>query len=51
MVEAGTSPAGFFGDFPDGTPAPGMGWALPLLAIMLPIGLSGFLQAARRSTE
>jgi hypothetical protein len=47
MVEAGGSPAGFFGDLPDGTPGSGMGWAVPLLAIMLPIGLSGFLQAAR----
>jgi hypothetical protein len=30
-------------------PASGMGWAAPLLAIMLPIGLCGFLQTARRS--
>jgi hypothetical protein len=29
----------------------GMSWALPLLALMLPIGLCGLLQLGRRATE
>jgi hypothetical protein len=47
-TEAGSSSA-VLADFPGDLQTSGMSWALPLLAIMLPIGLCGFLQAARRS--
>jgi hypothetical protein len=47
---AGPAPASpFLSGLGDDSPASGMGWAAPLLAIMLPIGLGGFLQTARRS--
>ena len=35
-------------DFPGGTSTAAMSWAVPLLAIMLPIGLCGLLQPGRR---
>jgi hypothetical protein len=44
----GPSPVPLLTEFADGSPASGMSWAVPLLAIMLPIGLCGFLQARRR---
>jgi hypothetical protein len=41
------TPGPLASEFPDSA-ASGMSWAVPMLAIMLPIGLCGFLQAARR---
>jgi hypothetical protein len=35
--------------FPSGIGTSGLGWAVPLMAIMLPIGIFGFLRTARRS--
>jgi hypothetical protein len=48
LVDAG-SPSQAFNDFVERNSTTGMGWAVPLLAIMLPIGLCGFLGAARRT--
>jgi hypothetical protein len=50
LVQAG-APASALSDFPAGPSGSGLGWALPLLAIMLPIGLCGFLRAGRQSRE
>jgi hypothetical protein len=45
------TPAPLAGDFPGGTSTAAMSWAVPLLAIMLPIGLCGLLQLGRRPRE
>jgi hypothetical protein len=50
LIDAG-SPSQIFTDFSGGTPGSGMSWAVPLLAIMLPIGLCGFLQSSRRPSR
>jgi hypothetical protein len=43
-----SSPPQFFGDFTGGGSSTGMSWAVPLLALMLPIGLCGILATVRQ---
>jgi hypothetical protein len=50
IVES-VAPAPLASDFPGGTSTAAMSWAVPLLAIMLPIGLCGLLQLGRRPRE
>jgi hypothetical protein len=50
IVESLT-PAPLASDFPGGTSSAALSWAVPMLAIMLPIGLCGLLQLARRPRE
>jgi hypothetical protein len=43
-----SSPSHFFGEFTGGGTSSGMSWAVPLLALMLPIGLCGILLTVRQ---